>query len=231
MRYWEIDFARGVAVVLMVAYHIFFDMYYFGKIVLEGPFWYYFPRFIASMFIFISGYTLSIVCRRACARRVIRKVAKLSALAVLITLVTYIFVRSEYVEFGILHFFSVATFLGLIFVGRPKLSFVVGLLVFTVGVYLQQQYFSIYWLLWLGLIPRDFYTLDYFPLFPWFGVFLLGMSLGNFHRPIRNVDFPIRNLVVFLGKNSLKVYLLQHPVILLFLQLYYGDIIQRFLSF
>ena len=97
MRYPEIDFARGIAVILMLIFHSFFDAYYFGKIELSGAFWYYFPRFIGGMFIFISGFTMAVV--RPKPKRVLRKVFKLSAIALLITAVTYYFVPNSFVVF------------------------------------------------------------------------------------------------------------------------------------
>jgi uncharacterized membrane protein len=230
MRYWEIDFARGTAVILMVIFHIFFDSYYVGKIPpLEGEFWYYFPRFIASMFIFISGLSLSISCRKNCLRRAMKKASKLALLALLITVVTYLSVREGYVVFGILHFLSLATLIGLAFVKKPVLSFFSGITAFILGIYLMNFRFDTYLFLWVGLIPRDFYTLDYFPLLPWFGVFLFGLTCGSLYRPFRDVKFPFRDLVILLGRNSLKIYLIQHPLILLALHLVYGDVLQKFI--
>jgi len=226
MRYWEIDFARGLAVILMLAFHIFFDAYYFGKIELSGPFWYYFPRFIGGMFIFISGYTTSVAYGKAKAR-VLRKVFRLAAIAAGITAATYVFAPEEVVIFGILHFFSLATFVSIAFIGKPRASLFAGIASFLTGIYLQQLRISTPLLVWLGIMPKNFATLDYYPFLPWFGVFLLGMFAGHYHRPAGDVRFAGRDAVTFLGRHSLKVYLVQHPVIVLILQLAYGDVLQQ----
>ena len=34
-RFWEVDFFRGLAVILMIVYHTIFDLNYFGTISLE----------------------------------------------------------------------------------------------------------------------------------------------------------------------------------------------------
>ena len=32
IRFWEIDFARGIAIIMMIIYHLVFDLNYFGFI-------------------------------------------------------------------------------------------------------------------------------------------------------------------------------------------------------
>ena len=52
-RYWEVDTLRGVAVILMIFYHLTWDLNYFRVVRLtmtSGP-WSWFARFIATMFI------------------------------------------------------------------------------------------------------------------------------------------------------------------------------------
>jgi uncharacterized membrane protein len=223
MRYPEIDFARGIAVILMLIFHSFFDAYYFGKIELSGAFWYYFPRFIGGMFIFISGLTMAVA--RPKPNRVLRKAFKLSALALLITAVTYYFVPNEFVVFGILHFFALSTLLGYIFLNHTKLHLPVGIVAFLLGVYFHSMNVSSANLVWMGLMPYGFRTLDYYPLLPWFGIFLFGMHFGSKFRGTKHSFF--ENPVAILGKKSLEIYLIQHPVIILVLQLIYGDIFQQ----
>jgi len=81
-------------------------------------------------------------------------------------------------------------------------------------------------LVWLGLAPPDFYSLDYFPVLPWFGVVMLGLFLGHLLYPNRvprvvpaNVSglLPVA-LICGLGRHSLAAYLAHQPLILLVLQ-------------
>ncbi len=225
MRYQEIDFARGIAVILMLVFHTFFDAHYFGKIDLSGAFWYYFPRFIGGMFIFISGLTLSVV--KPDYRRVLRKALRLSILAAGITAVTYIFVPDEYVIFGILHFFTLATLIGPLFLNHPKVQLPAGIAVFITGVYIHTLRVNTNLLVWLGFLPKNFATLDYYPLMPWLGIFLLGMYAGNHFKPLKSKFWSESWPITVLGKNSLKIYILQHPLIILMLHLLYGDVLQQ----
>jgi len=76
----------------------------------------------------------------------------------------------------------------------------------------------------LGIHPHGFYTLDYEPLFPWFGVILIGIAVGVWLYPKGNRRFslsfwgenvpPVLKFFSFLGRHSLFVYLGHQPVIL-----------------
>lgn len=223
MRYWQIDFARGIAVILMLFFHLFFDASYFQKIELSGVFWFVFPRFIGGMFVFISGFTLSYSKNRNFARRI----AKFATIAIAITIATAIIAPEEFVIFGIIHFFALASFLAIFFVKREKICLLLGTILTILGFYIQQFRFPFWHLLWLGFIPQGFRTLDYYPLLPWFGVMLLGIYFGKKIK-IRASDYK-GGFVSFLGRHSLLVYLLQHPIIVLLLHLYYGDVLQSIL--
>lgn len=222
VRYWEVDFARGIAVILMVLFHFYFDSYYFGKIQLEGFFWYLFPRIIGGMFIFISGFTFSFAYKGF--KHALRRAAKFGVIAIGITIATYILSADEFVLFGIIHFFTLASLIAVFFAGKKNLSFLLGLAIAIFGFYIQQFRFQITYLSWLGLIPEGFRTLDYYPLMPWFGIFLLGMSFG--YRINLKSKIYRENPINFLGRHSLMIYLIQHPIIVILLQLYYGDIFE-----
>ena len=65
------------------------------------------------------------------------------------------------------------------------------------------------------------YTIDYFPLFPWFGACLFGTVLGNLLYKGHERRFWIpdiskyKSITMFswLGKHSLTIYLLHQPII------------------
>ena len=61
MRHLQLDFTRGVAIVLMVIFHISFDLNNFHFISVEiyhGQFWRYFRYFILTLFILCVGISL-----------------------------------------------------------------------------------------------------------------------------------------------------------------------------
>jgi len=232
MKAWKrvefVDFLRGSAVVLMVIYHVFFDLSYFGKIHVESEFfWFAFPRFIGAMFIFISGISLTLAkvkYGKKLTAVAVRKGLKYLLLGFLISFLTL--PTGCYVRFGILHFFGVAVVLGSFFAKLRLFSALLGLAFILAGVEMEKICIDGEYLLWIGIKPTNFCTLDYYPLLPWFGFMLLGIYAGNSF----NLDLRIpKGLkpITFLGRRSLMIYLLQHPVILFFMHVWYGDVLQQ----
>ncbi|MEM4495809.1 MAG: heparan-alpha-glucosaminide N-acetyltransferase [Archaeoglobaceae archaeon] len=215
MRLWKLDLLRGFAVLLMLIYHFFFDAQFFGLLDLEGTFWFFFPRFIGGMFIFISGLTMALTYKNF--QRILRKVAKLSLIAVSISFITFSIFDEQPVYFGIIHFFAVATLLSVLFVKMPKLSLIFGIFLFFLGFLLQSISLDTYFLLWIGIRPKNFSTLDYYPLMPWFGIMLFGLYFGNKTKEFfkNSVKFKLLDPLAFLGRNSLAIYLIQHPLIVI----------------
>lgn len=77
------------------------------------------------------------------------------------------------------------------------------------------------WLVWLGITPPQYYPVDFFPLFPYFGLVLLGVAVGNmvynkngrgFSLPDLSELAPVR-ILRFLGSHSLPIYMIHQPVL------------------
>jgi uncharacterized membrane protein len=73
---------------------------------------------------------------------------------------------------------------------------------------------------WLGTDPT-FFMIDYWPIFPWFGVMLFGIAAGNVlyrdrrKRAASSTPSPsAARPLAFLGRHSLVVYLVHQPILL-----------------
>jgi uncharacterized membrane protein len=74
-------------------------------------------------------------------------------------------------------------------------------------------------------MPENFVTFDYFPIFPWFGVTLLGIYFGNLFYENGKRQFTIKDMsnnsiikfLTFLGRNSLFIYLGHQPLLIILL--------------
>ena len=241
-RFWEVDFLRGLAVILMIAYHFIFDLSFFQIYTLNlsyGLLW-YFPRVIAGIFILLVGISLYLSYSRAEISELysrdrdfflkyLKRGVWIFSLGLVITLATWIFIREEFIIFGILHFVGLAIIIAfplLKYNQRYKyLNLFLGLLFVAAGFYINSFTFNFNWLLWLGFIPQNLVTVDYFPLLPWFGMLALGIFSGsvlyrNYHRQFKIPDLsshlPVR-LFTFLGKHSLIIYFIHQPILLLML--------------
>jgi len=222
-RFWELDFARGVAVAGMVLFNWLFALGFFGLIAFDASqgFWWAFARLVGGAFVLISGIAFSLGLGKAdFGRKAVARGLKLFALGLGITVATALFVGRGAIVFGILHFLGAAWILAIAFARRSwAWLLAAGAAVVAAGVLLSGVSFEFPWLLWLGFVQRGFYSLDFFPLLPWFGVFLLGMALGKkFYGGGAGIiaasgPFYAKPLV-FLGRHSLFVYLAHQPLLI-----------------
>jgi len=215
-RFWEIDSLRGFAIVAMVLFHLLFDIRYLAKINLLTPVqWYLFPRIIGGTFIFLVGLSLTLG-----KSNVIKRGAKVFAWGAVITAVTWIAVPETAIWFGILHFIGLGIMLSYFFKDSNTLLWA-GIVLF-VGLNIQSFTVDFPWFMWIGLLPKNFYTLDYYPLIPWFGILLLGMYAGKklYAQKKRNfqlVDYSksqVVKVLALLGRHSLMIYLVHQPVLI-----------------
>jgi uncharacterized membrane protein len=230
-RFWELDFIRGLAVVMMVFYHLLYDLNYFGGYPLDvrSGSWLYFAKATAAIFIVLVGASLTLSASRSRMREVPEKLylmffkrgLRIFSLGLVVTLTTYLLIGRGFIIFGVLHFIGVSIVLAYPFLRLRTFNLFAGSIFILIGIYLQGLTFNFPWLLWLGFVPYNFYTLDYFPIIPWFGLVLIGMYLGNrfyqdgkrgFKLPDLSGSF-IVDLLGTLGRNSLVVYLVHQPVI------------------
>lgn len=232
-RLWEIDFIRGVAIIMMITFHAGFNLYYFGEygINIHRTGWRILGRSTAVLFITLVGVSLTLSyskakkekSRKELHLKYILRGAKIFSWGILISVVTYVFVGEKFIIFGILHFIGTAIIIAYLLVRYRYLPLILGIISIIIGLYISEIYVTFEWLLWIGLRSRSFITVDYFPIFPWIGVLLLGIFLGNSLYPDRERKFKIpdlsNSLVVrkfcFLGRNSLKIYLLHQPILII----------------
>lgn len=218
---------------MMLLYHTLFDLVFFGnlRINLFSPFWRGYVITGASLFVGIAGLSLTLRFTRekeshnlSLFPKYLKRGFLLLAYGVVITIVTYFAFPEAYIRFGVLHCLGVSTILAYPFISRPQLSLPLGLGCIALGNVLSNRSFPFSSLFWLGFKPQNFLTLDYFPLFPWFGVVLLGIFFGNLLYPLGKRCFtfsekphPLLQGLAFLGRHSLTIYLLHQPVIIAFL--------------
>ncbi len=231
-RYWEIDLARGIAVVTMILFHSAFDLNFFGVLPLDvsSGFLRMLAYLTASTFIFLVGVSFTIsytrtarlLAGRDLTLKYVRRGLSIFGYGLVITAVTWLFLPSVYVVFGILHFIGVAIVLAPLFVRFDTEKLIVASIACIIAGYVTNAVSGPWPLLWLGIHPESFASLDYVPLLPWFGLVLAGMACGYLFYPDgkRGFALPVAEPAFarpleFLGRHSLFIYFLHQPLILL----------------
>lgn len=227
------DVLRGVAVVAMVLYHFSYDLAYLAGLFDVGFFrdglGLNLGRAIGGTFIFLAGLSLTLSYGRAASRgaagglfrKYLARGLRIFSYGLAITFATWLFAPRETIVFGVLHLIGASIILAYPFLGLKLPNVALGLGCIALGVYLRGSLdLSSPWLAWLGGDPR-FPMLDWWPLFPWFGVALLGVAAGNAlygggagkegvpQLPETGLTRPL----AFLGRHSLPVYLVHQPVL------------------
>jgi uncharacterized membrane protein len=230
-RFWEIDVARGIAVILMITYHIIYDLNFFHIIsvnLFEG-FFLLFLYPIGATFLFLVGISLTlsyakaetVMTKRQRHWKFLERGVFIFGLGMLVTLGTWAYLGQGYVVFGVLHCIGLS-----ILLAYPLLRFrvpvlMLGVIFIVIGIFLRTFTVEFPWLLWLGFVPSTFSSVDYVPLLPYFGIVLLGIFAGNsiYTRGVRRFSLkdhssftPVRGLS-FIGRHALVIYFLHEPII------------------
>lgn len=218
MRYLQLDFIRGIAIILMVMFHISFDLNYFHFIHIDiynhhSLHWYYFRLVIVTLFLLSVGISLVLSYENTLNRKkLIKRLIVLGGASALISLVTYFIFPHSWIYFGVLHFITLATLLGLPFIRHEYIALILGVSIILLYKFDAISMHPIFNFIapYLHLPHR---TEDLVPLTPWFGVVLIGIFLGKkrlFLFPLVQNSFTQK--IAFLGKHSLFIYLAHQPL-------------------
>jgi uncharacterized membrane protein len=234
-RFWEVDAARGVAIIMMVIYHTTYDLDALGGYNIDATSgrWALFADATAGLFLFLVGISLAISRSRTRLTgwrlfgKYLARGLRVLAYGMILTGVFWV-LQMGLVAFGILHLIGVSIILAYPFLQLRFTNLVLGSLIFVAGQYLlaQDLVSENYWLLPFGVVPEGVIMPDYRPLLPWFGVVLIGLFFGNVvyadgRRPAGLPDkapLPARPLLP-LGRNSLFIYLIHQPIVIALLAL------------
>ena len=150
---------------------------------------------------------------------------KILLFSLIITMMSMVVFPSHFVIFGILHLIGVSIILAYLFRRFEYLNLFIGIIFVIFGNILKNQTVNFDWLLIFGLHSTKFHSVDYFPIFPWFGIILIGMFLGKMLYSADKRKFELNSELAgsskslfaeslcFLGKNSLIIYPLHLIVI------------------
>nr|WP_281351960.1 heparan-alpha-glucosaminide N-acetyltransferase [Microvirga makkahensis] len=226
-RWDAIDVARGLAIMAMIVYHFSWDLSFLQLIetnILQVPAWRWFARGIAGSFLLLSGVGLALAHAHGFRRlQFLRRLAKVGGAALAVTLVTFFAFPNSYIFFGILHCIAASSVLALPFLRLPSAPSLLAAIFFLAGPQLfTSPALDAPYLDWLGLGSTDPMTNDYVPIFPWFGMVLVGIAVGKTLMPRKSTlalarwrarNAPAKTLL-WAGRKSLPIYLVHQPLLL-----------------
>jgi uncharacterized membrane protein len=219
-----VDALRGVAILLMIAYHFSFDLRHFRVIGADfehDPFWLGFRALIVSSFMLLVGIGLVLAGRAGAgmaSAHFWKRCALIAACALAASAGSYLLFPQRFIYFGILHCIALASILASPCVPRPRLALALGAIIVVAGLTLAHPAFDPRWMSWIGFTTTKPATEDFVPLAPWSGVVFIGIALG---QTLARVDFrPLAPVAAaprwlqWLGRHSLAVYMVHQPVLL-----------------
>ena len=230
-RIRAIDALRGAAICMMIVYHAAFDLNWFHIISADfnhDRFWLSFRDLIVSSFLLLVGVSLVLASRAGISpKRFWNRIALVGACAILVTVGSYVTFPKTFITFGILHCIVVSSILGWPLVRFPRAALMVGVVVIVAGVAIGVPLFDRPWLNWVGLMTHKPATEDYVPLLPWFGVVLVGISIGWWllerrMHDLRQISRASPKWLTWLGRHSLLVYMIHQPIMMGLLRVFHG---------
>jgi uncharacterized membrane protein len=223
-RFASLDAARGIALAAMIVFHCAFDLDSLGlaQLGIDAPGWRWFARIIAGGFLTLSGASLVIAHGQGIRwRAYLKRLVLLAGSAMLVTLATWFAMPEEFIFFGILHSITVASVIGLAFLrAPPPVTLLCAGAALILPNLLSAPIFNAPPLQWIGLGTVVSRTMDFEPMLPWIGPFLIGMAATNLFLPSFGPSaaaawspsaWPGR-LFAWAGRHSLAIYLLHQPL-------------------
>ena len=221
-RLFLLDALRVFAIVMMIAYHFVYDLRYFGYVDWNTPlgngFWQW-RTVILTCFIFAMGMSMGIAHgQQRDIQSFLKRLAQIAGCACLITVMSLVMFSASWIYFGILHFIVLGSVLTFALVGRRRLALFIGLAIlisFWIGWVPQRWPF-----MYISGLPS--YTEDFVSPFPWFGVAILGLVVGDYLVNSPAVLTRLSKLKIagrigggisLAGKKSLLIYMIHQPIL------------------
>ena len=228
-RIYFLDELRALALIGMIIYHAAYDLYAIFGLDFDffSPGWDTLQMAVCCTFIVIAGISSRLT------KNALKHGITVFCAGMLMTIGTYFFMPSQVIWFGVLHFLGASMII--YYLIRKSVNRAPALIgaMFSLAAYLclyglpsgtiffgnvevpYNLYFSKF-LAVIGLPGPGFRSADYFPLLPWFFLFLFGCFIGKWFKERKIPDFMMDKHSDFLakiGSNTLVIYIAHQPVI------------------
>ncbi len=227
-RYVFLDTLRGFTMLSMILYHLLWDLAYIADIPIP---WYHstgayiWQQSICQTFILLSGFCWSF------GRRPLKRGLMVFWAGGLITMVTMLLMPENQVLFGVLTLIGSCMLLMIpidsilkklnnpaVFILLTVTSMLIFILLHPAWNGYPKLSSGNLFTTYLGFPATDFYSTDYFPLLPWFLLFITGYLLHKLSVRYGWLKFSFLNKnflppLTFMGRHSLIIYMLHQPIL------------------
>lgn len=240
-RFLSLDIIRGICIILMILDHFvlmvlkvnlvepgntlfWLDLINFCKSVINNQFRKIIRYIVISCFFIVSGISCSL------SKNNWKRGVKLTIMAILITVITYsISFFSDFnirVEFGVIHFYAACVLIWYLInkidlYGIQIICYAILIIASLIILVFTPTLSSSNILLPLG-IPKEgyIYQFDYFPIFPWISIFLIGGLIGeNYFKTKEAKENIIAERLfaplIYVGQHGLGIYLIHLPLLII----------------
>lgn len=238
-RYDEVDILKGIAVVCMIIFHIYYfpAQYGYTEFNYQTTSLKIIAKVAQIIFITCVGINMYISYKnskekkedtKVYIKKQLTRIGKLLVCALFMTVFSYYVFGDKFIKFGILHFIAFGSLCLFMFVDKPTI--IIGVLTLISLLYTLK---NINPSLFMNVPPKiafisGFYSnwsaIDHFPIIPWLIYICIGILLGNIfydkynqYRP--TIENKYKKLVTPLqeiGKKSLEVYLIHWIILYIF---------------
>lgn len=216
-RIRELDATRGICILGMILVHLIYDLTELYPVLhwTYPPFFLFLKDWGAIAFFLISGICVTL------GRHHLRRGLIVLGCGILISAVT-ILAGAMPIRFGVLHCLGLCMLLWHIFRGASVMKLTVfGIASVALGLIFKGLPVTTAYLYPLGLTAPSFESADFFPLFPYFGFFLLGALWGKtLYKNKKSLfpNFPKLSFLCFCGRHALFFYLAHQPVLIFLIE-------------
>ena len=219
-RIWELDFARGVAIVIVVLVHLTRFLIKYTSLGLSWPEpIYYFKQYAGFFFVLLSGICI------AFSKNSFKRGLIVFGCGLIITawtsLVYYVTGDHELIRWGVLHLIGFCMMLYPLIKKLPQpIILVLALALIIAGYYVRFECWTLNpYLFPLGIKRLDFHDADCFPIIPHLGWFMLGVWLKPHIYKEKKTLFPnvdsskgLISAFCWLGRHSIWIYMIHLPL-------------------
>ena len=223
-RILGIDIFRGWAILLMITFHISYDLEHFNIInfhIQTNIFFHWFRFLIVSMFLLTVGMSIKLAHNNYINwSKVKKRTLYLGIASVLVSIASYMIFPNTWIYFGILHFILFASIVVLPLRNYPYTALTVAI---TTFIAFQIGVLNMHWLFNMVATPLHLppkISVDVLRFFPWISFVLIGMAMVtlNWHKRFFDNSFfnkksHINSFLGLMGKNALLIYLTHQPLL------------------